>query len=255
MTLDHYLRHEPAFLEYRRRCFFNLGIAGLGLLLVYGVSRRALPDAVAIALLFLLFVGLLVGAHRIEGTLLPRLAARHGLLCPHCRRPFIAPLRRRAGSLIDLAACRRCGGLVFAPDRRTGATTGPAASTSSLTMPLQDYLARERALAEDRDRWYAGWTIAYFGGMPAPVLVGLALPNAVATALVLAYLVGSYPSLRVMDRVATRRLAVRHGLLCPLCQEPFLVPLGRRPGKLIDLTACRRCGGSVVEPGRDPSTL
>jgi hypothetical protein len=255
MTLDHYLRHESAFLEYRRRCLFNLAVASLGLLLVYLVSRRALSDAVAIALLFLLAVGHFTGIHLIEGALTRWFAARHGLLCPHCRRPFLAPLDRRPGRLIDMAACRRCGGSVFATDRQASPRSGPTASTPSLAMPLEDYLGRERALAEERDRWYVGWASAFFGGMPVLVLVGLVLPNAVATALVVTYLFGSYPSLCVMDRVVTRRLAARHGLLCPLCQEPFLAPLGRRPGKLIDMTACRRCGGSVVEPGHGPGAL
>jgi purine-cytosine permease-like protein len=250
MTLDHYLRHEVAFLERPRRWCLVWAVVALGAVLAIRRAERVLPDAVFIALLLLLVFGFFAGVIFIQRVVTRRFAERHGLLCPHCRHPYHAPLGRRAGTWIDMSTCRRCRGAVFAPDRQANPTPPPAAPAAAPSMTLDDYLGRESAFGEDQNRWMLAWIVVFFGGMVILVGIGVFLPNAVGAAISFIYVtvfpLGLY---YFLDRAAKRALAERHGLLCPSCREPYRIPSGRQPGKLLQIPACRRCGGAVVEAG------
>jgi hypothetical protein len=289
MTLDDYLHRESPYLAHRRLWSGRVAYSLLALLAsLPALTALALPVLGAFVPL-LLFLGVLISLGFFERALTRRLSRRYGLVCPHCGEPYHLPLRRRVGYLIPVAVCRRCRKPVVEPDgpgssgkvcfvettfdeysrqqfaaavARYGAPPDelPAREQPGQPMTLDAYCRRERAFDIHSGHWqlvgagvFFGAVIAGFGIVMALDLSG-ALPNRVCGAIMMVYLVGlslgSLLGLRALERVAIRKLSPRYGLLCPHCQEPCIAPRYRRPGQLIDVTACRHCGGAVVEaPG------
>jgi hypothetical protein len=287
MTLDDYLRRESPYLAHRRLWSGRVAYCLLALLVsLPALVAVALPVLGAFVPLLLL-LGVMVGLTFFERALNRRLSRRYGLICPGCGEPYHLPLRRRVGQLIPVPVCGRCRRPVVeaagsesdakvrflkmtadeysrqqfaAAVARHGSHPDepPPREPPGVPMTLDDYLRREVAFDQQLGHWQMAGAGVFFGALIAGCAIGMALdlsgavPSAVCGAVMMVYLVGlslgSLLGLAPLERAATRKLAPRYGLTCPHCHGPCVAPRHRRPGQLIDMMACRRCGGAVVEP-------
>src|SRR5262249_19826435 len=123
-------------------------------------------------------------------------------------------------------------------------------------MRLDDYFRRELAYDRRLGNWMLVWVVVFFGVLFGLVLIQAALdragvPKSVIGAITIAYLFSSLPGLIIFDRVATRKLSRRYGLICPDCLRSCVAPRVRRPGHLINVSTCRHCGQAMVEVQRE----
>jgi Zn-finger nucleic acid-binding protein len=281
MTLDDYLRRESAYWEHLQRWYGVWAVVYFGLLfglvVILAPLQRAgvVPNATATAIsLVYLFSSLpcWIVFHRIAAR---RLSARHGLVCPSCHQPCIAPLRRPSGQLIDITRCRRCGGTVVdgegadslivgswprepaaaalpnpALPRPAAADPDRLAAAAGAVLTLDDYLRQESAFHKHLCRWRAVWAYLSLGYLVIFLILLRVLPKDVTWFLPLLSLFGYFACFARFERVATTRLPARYGLVCPHCRQPFTAPSRRRAGQLFAVPLCRRCGGTVVEAER-----
>jgi hypothetical protein len=128
--------------------------------------------------------------------------------------------------------------------------------TGAWPMTLEDYLRRELAYYRHFDDWLGVWGLAFLGSLVGLSLILVlldrtgVLSGGVCAVIAMVFMFSALPGVVIFDRIATRKLSARYGLVCPHCQQPCVAPKCRLPGQLIDVTVCRHCGGAVVAPQR-----
>ena len=280
MTLDDYLSREAPCLADRGRrglLWVPVTLAMLGLMVVLVAT---LPTGVGAFVPVILGVGYLIAFGHSERALTRRLSNRYGLTCKFCGHAYRIPLRRRAGELPPVPVCGGCRRAVvestgsateshvqFVSDtlteyhrrrfaaavERMRAEPAAAEPTDGPPRTRADYFRRELAYDRDAGRWLMVFGGVFLGGLIALFVVLLLLQEAgvvrasVNGAIIFAYMFAGLPGLVAVTRVAERKLSARNGLVCPDCRRPAVAPRYRRPGQVIDVTACRHCGGWVTE--------